>query len=285
MVRWIGFDMDECIGSVMPLYAFVTKLPKAYAAAGNTDAVFEIMKNALYLSENAKETWILRPAFYDALVMLYRAYTGGLISGAFIFSNNGSQELVDFMVYYCNGWMARKFNDFARPDIFKMGVCRGSSFRTPGSLVKSFSEIQGALAKSGLPLMETHRDLLFFDDMVHVLTGEIPGYIQVRPYLNLCPLERVVSALSELEHRIGSAAWAAIVKLARHYASEDKSSHYVYAAPTIKETLIDKILFQQAFLRFLGMRAGAYVKRQRTRKQKVPSARKNTLRRRPYCSF
>jgi hypothetical protein len=279
MVRWVGFDMDECIGSVMPLYAFVTKLPKAYAAAGNTGNVFEDMKNALYFSENAKETWLIRPAFYDALSLLYRAYKGGMIYGAFIFSNNGSQELVDFLVYYCNGWMARKFHDLDRPSIFKMGVCRGSPLRSPGSLVKSYAEIQGALARKGLPLITAGSDLLFFDDMVHVLTSEIRDYVQVRPYVNLCPLDRVVSALSGLERNVGAEAWAAIVKLARHYAVEDSSSHYAKIPPTLKETIVDRIMFYQTLKNFLGMRAGALGKHTR----KVRCARKNTLRRRrPY---
>jgi hypothetical protein len=277
MVRWVGFDMDECIGSVMPIYPFVTKLPKAYAAATGKSGsdVYEAMTNALYMSEITKNTWVLRPAFYDALSVLYRAFKTGKIYGAFIFSNNGSQELVDFLVHYSNACMARKFNDLDRPAIFKMGACRDSPLRSPGSLIKSYAEIQGALAKKGLPLMSSGRDLLFFDDMVHVLTGEIRDYVQVRPYLNLCPLERVVAALSGLEKLVGSTVWEAVVRLARHYAAEDKDPHYLKTPPTVKETINDTLMFHQGLKRFLGQRAGAFGKRTR----KIRSARKSTLRR------
>jgi hypothetical protein len=283
MPKWVGFDMDECIGSLMPLYAFVTKLPKAYIANGSTaENAFENMKSALYLSENYKMTWLVRPAFYDALLHLYNAYKRGVIYGAFIFSNNGSQELVDFMVYYCNGWMARKFNDFSRPAIFKMGVCRGSPLRSPGSLVKSLSEIQTALARKGLPRLEKGTDLLFFDDMVHVLSGEIKDYVQVRPYLNLCPLEKVVVALSGLEDKVGSEAWRAIVRLAQHYSLEDRDAGYVKLPPTVKEILMDKMMFHQAFGRFLDERVSGG-KRRYSRKAST-GVRKNTLRHRRRSS-
>ena len=247
MSKWVGFDMDECIGSVMPLYAFVTKLPKAH----------EAITNALYISENAKYTWLLRPIFYDTLIMLYNAYKNGEIHGAFIFSNNGSQELVDFIVYYSNSWIAKKLHIRGTPPIFKMGVCRGSPLRSPGSLVKSISEIQGALAKKGLPLLTNSNDLLFFDDMVHELSSEIKNYVKVRPYLNLCPLDRVVNALADLENIVGSIAWSATVKFAYQYQNEDKDGRYIKTPPTAIETLQDTLIFHQALLRFLGQRAGA----------------------------
>jgi hypothetical protein len=274
MLKWVGFDMDECIGSLMPLYAFVTKLPKAFIANGSTaENAFETMKNVLYLSENYNMTWLVRPAFYDALKYLYTAHKRGLIYGAFIFSNNGSQELVDFMVYYCNGWIAQKFHDFSRPAIFKMGVCRGSPLRSPGSLVKSLSEIQTALRRKGLPALEKASDLLFFDDMVHVLSDEIKDYVQVRPYMNLCALDKVIQALSGLEEFVGSEAWRAILRLAKHYNFEDRDAGYVKMPPTVKEILQDKMMFHQAFVRFLGK--GALGGGRATRK-----VRKNTLRHR-----
>lgn len=247
MTKWVGFDMDECIGSVMPLYAFVTKLPKAH----------EAIINALYVSENEKYTWLVRPAFYDTLIMLYNVYKNGTITGAFIFSNNGSQELVDFMVYYCNSWIAKKLHIREVPPVFKMGVSRSSPLRSPGSLIKSLSEIQGALAKKGLPLLTSSNDLLFFDDMVHELSSEIRDYVKVRPYLNLCPLDRIVNALSDLENLVGSIAWSATVKLAYQYQSEDKDGRYIKTSPTTQETLQDILKFHQALTHFLGQRAGA----------------------------
>lgn len=268
MLKWVGFDMDECMGSLMPLYAFVTRLPNVYTTriSGKPEVIYEAMKNALYISENYKLTWLLRPAFYDALIILYNAYKNGKIHGAFIFSNNGSQELVDFMVYYCNGWIARKINDESGLSVFKMGVSRESPLRSPGSLIKNLSEIQNALVKKGLPIINNENDLLFFDDMKHELAHEIRNYVQVRPYLNLCPLERVINALEDIEEFVGSEAWGEIVKLAQFYRTEDKRINYIETPPTIQETVADAITIQQAFSRFFGQRAGAFKKSHKTRK-------------------
>jgi hypothetical protein len=266
MPKWVGFDMDECIGSVMPLYAFVKHLPKGKA--------IDTMKSSLYASERMKTTWLIRPAIYDALEMLYRAYKSGEVYGAFIFSNNGSQELVNFIADFLNGWMVRRFSDYSRPPIFKMAVHRTSRFRTPGSLDKSYNEVQRALAGHGLPLLESERDLLFFDDMVHVLTDEIRDYVQVRAYMNHCPLEKVIGALADCEAVVGSEAWGRILEKARYYEKEYHGGDYISTPPTVAQNIMDKHMFTVAFRRFLG-RGGRTGRATRRRRQKV---RKNTLR-------
>lgn len=253
MPKWVGFDMDECIGSVMPLYAFVTMMPAAQT----------MMKECLCVSENMMRTWLIRPAIYKALEHLYKAHRSGAIYGAFIFSNNGSEELVHFLGDYLNYWMARRFSDPRRPIIFKMAVSRSSPLRTPGSLDKSYSEVQRALAGKGLPLCSSQRDLLFFDDMVHILTGEIKDYVQVRPYYNLCPMDNVIGALSACEMIAGPAKWAAIVSRARAFEKTDRSREYVSTPPTFEENIMDTKMFNAAFRRFLGVSGGAKSRRRK----------------------
>jgi hypothetical protein len=263
MPKWVGFDMDECIGSVMPLYAFVKHLPA------------EALINALLASEAARSTWLIRPATYYAVDILYRAWINGKVYGAFIFSNNGSQDLVNFVADYLNTYMARRYG-VREAKVFKMGVCRGSPARTPGSLDKSFSEVQRALSAYGLPLLTSERDLLFFDDMVHVLTGEIRDYVQVRPYYNHCPIERVIVALMPCESAVGKESWDKIIAKARHYEKTESGGLNKTTPPTPAENIQDRYIFSQAFRRFLGhdypsQRAG------KTRRHR-PRARKNTLR-------
>ena len=126
-------------------------------------------------------------------------------------------------------------------------------------------------------MLESSADLLFFDDMVHELTSEIRNYVQVRPYVNICPLDRVISALNSVEALIGSDAWNAIVKLAGHYQAQDKGSHYLHTPPTVRETVVDKIMFYQSFMTFLGQRAGAVRKySRRNRKSLRNRTRKHT---------
>jgi hypothetical protein len=252
-VKWIGFDMDECIGSVMPLYTFIAELPRAFQAAGiqDTAKIYNTIKNGVYLSERAKETWLLRPAMYDALEALYQAYKAGRFYGAFIFSNNCSQELVSFLAFYCNAYMWRRFYDYTYPQIFKMAVSRDSPCRSPGSLDKTFDEVQRALAAHGQPLLTSSRDLMFFDDQEHILAGEIPYYVRVRPYYNYCKVARVVGALAGCADLVGAEAWARIVQ--RATAQEEIEGHYVLIPPTVKEYYIDRQMFASAFRSFLGV--------------------------------
>ncbi len=258
--------MDECIGSVMPLYAFVKYLPAA--AHG-------ILKEALFKSEMEHATWLIRPAIYNTLDILYRAYKSGAIVGAFIFSNNGSQELVNFIAGYLNEYMGKRFFD-TDIKIFKMGVHRTSPLRTPGSLDKSVSEVQRALSGYGLPLLTSERDLLFFDDMVHVLTSEIRDYVQVRPYYNHCPIERVIAALAPCEESVGKVFWEKIVAKARHYENDHDGRLYKSTPPTASENIMDRYVFSQAFRRFLG-HDYPVMHRGKTRRSRR-KARKNTLR-------
>ena len=263
MPKWVGFDMDECIGSVMSLYAFVKHLPA------------ETMKDALLVSEAAHSTWLIRPAMYYAMDILYRAWINGAVQGAFILSNNGSQDLVNFVADYLNSYMARRYG-VREAKVFKMGVCRSSPVRTPGSLDKSYNEVQRALSGHGLPLLTSERDLLFFDDMVHVLTGEIRDYVQVRAYYNHCPLERVIAALNVCEAKVGKDAWNRIIEKARYYEKAHDGGMYKSTPPTPVENAFDRHMFLQAFRRFLGHE---YPSRRtgKTRRHR-PKARKNTLR-------
>ena len=235
----------------MALYTFIHELPIAYRAAGgkDSDVLYNTIKNGLYLSERSKMTWVLRPAMYDALAALYDAYKSGLFYGAFVFSNNSSQELVNFVAYFCNAYIWRRFSDFSHPVIFKMGICRLSPSRNSSD--KTVLEIQRALSAHAQPFLTNTRDLLFFDDQEHVLAGEIPNYIRVRPYYNYCRVSRVADALKDCAELVGAEAWDRIVKKAT--AEERIESYYVSTPPNVKEYYLDRQIFLNAFRRFLGL--------------------------------
>ena len=233
----------------------------------------------LYKSEKRGTTWLVRPALYDALRMLYRAWQRGAVLGAFIFSNNGSQSLVTFVAAYLNSWMVRQFADPTAAHIFQMAVCRGSPLRSPQSLVKSYNEIQGALRGQGLPLLDGPQDLLFFDDMDHALMEEIPNYVKVRAYMNLCPLDSVINGLRECSSILGAEEWERRVDRARSYEKEDRGPEYVATPPTAAETASDRTVFQTAFRRFLG-EAAIGGRRRYSRHKRANRVRKNTRRNR-----
>ncbi len=262
MPKWVGFDMDECIGSVMPLYSFVVSLPRL---SGKKKEVLACVMQSLYLSESEKATWLFRPAMYTALELVYRAYKDGAIAGAFVFTNNGSENLVRFVAKYCNYWMARHARDFGKPKIFQMAVSRVSPLRSPGSLEKSYAEVQRALGGAGLSALSGPDDLLFFDDMPHRLQSEIAHYVQVRPYMNTCPLDRVVEALKDCAKLVTPEIWARVLEEAKADDRGDRRDGAVSTPPTVRDTLEDKAVFQGAFGSFLRRRSGGTRRRRRRR--------------------
>lgn len=260
--KWVGFDMDECIGSVMSLYTFVVTLPRLGAPKKE---IHDCIKQSLYLSERAQETWLFRPAMYGALEAVYKAYKAGLIAGAFVFSNNGSADLVSFIADYCNYWMWRKHRDFRRPQIFQMAVSRGSPLRSPGSLEKSYAEVLRALGGAGLPPPSGPADLLFFDDLAHTLHTEIPHYVQVRAYMNACPLPRILEALKDCTSHVAPEVWESALKMAMANDRADRREGALSIPPTVKDTRADAVVFETAFRNFLSGPVGGTRRRRRYR--------------------
>ena len=175
--------------------------------------------------------------------------------------------------------MVRQFADPTAAHIFQMAVCRGSPLRSPQSLVKSYNEIQGALRAQGLPLLDGPQDLLFFDDMNHALMEEIPNYVKVRPYMNLCPLESVIKGLSGFSSILGAEEWERRVDRARSYEKVDRRAEYLATPPTAAETASDRTVFLTAFRRFLGA-AAIGGRRRYSRRHRDNGVRKNTRRNR-----
>jgi hypothetical protein len=224
------------------------------------------VKQSLYLSERIHDTWLFRPAMYTALELVYKAYKEGKIAGAFVFSNNGSADLVQFIADYCNYWMWRKHRDYSNPRIFQLAVSRGSPLRSPGSLEKSYAEIQRSLGGADLPLPTGPQDLLFFDDMSHQLQWEIPHYVQVRAYMNACPLERVMGALKTCADFVTPDIWAHAVESAHAEDLANRRESAVSMPPTVKDTRMDTLLFETAFQHFLNPGVGGTRRRRRCRR-------------------
>jgi hypothetical protein len=58
--------------------------------------------------------------------------------------------------------------------------------------------IQHCLKASGYPQITSKRDLLFYDDLSHILQKEISHYIQVPPYYYVTPHKRIHDVLQSL---------------------------------------------------------------------------------------
>jgi hypothetical protein len=184
--RWVGFDVDECLGSFMPLWSYVQYLPNAKA-----DAMLTQIAQRL---SDVNSLWLFRPGLDSILAALLQAQKGGKITGCFLLSNNASARLIECIRRYLNdrAWKitTRLYSATERPGnaktLFWYGWHRTAACRNR-SEVKSWETIQHCLKSVHAPLPTSHRDVLFFDDMSHKLQQEIPHYIQVPPYENVTP--------------------------------------------------------------------------------------------------
>ena len=266
LMRWVGFDMDECIGSLMPLYTFVTELPE-FAKEEKPDQVWNILIHALVRSELSRKTWLIRPALIGSLNILYEAWVAGKIQGAFVYSNNGSDRLVRFVASLLNGFITT----IHRPRnarLFQMAVSLKTPCRTRGSTDKTFADIQACLEAHGLPPASSPADLLFFDDLEHVLAGEITHYVKVRPYSNYTSVYTLLEVLDFFKPIVGEAEFQIIAENAARDQMADlkaRENMYVLEPPTSAERREDTAMFRDAFARFFraGMRGGGRTRRWR----------------------
>ncbi len=271
-VRWVGFDMDECIGSVMPLYTFITMIPALFVEENPDEppeAAWTLLQRALVRSELSGKTWLLRPAIIDALDILYKEWRAGKIKGAFIYSNNGSERLVRFIGFLLNGMIAARHGD-KNARLFQMGIHLKAPCRTQGSIDKTFTDIQACLSAYGLPPASSSADLMFFDDMEHVLAGEIPNYVQVRPYFNHTSIYTLLEVLDFFRPIVGEAAFKTVAEEAARNQIADlkaRDNLYVLTPPTVDEMRSDMAAFRSAIQQFFrsAPRGGGKTRRCRHR--------------------
>jgi hypothetical protein len=253
--RWVGFDMDECIGSVIPLYPFITVLPtlldRIYDEISNDAVMFHIQQKIID-SEISERTWLLRPAMRATLDHIYMLYKSNSIDGAFIFSNNGSLELVTFLCYLCDGYMWRRCNDKVKPQIFKFGAHLDSPFRGTRD-EKSMHEIQNVFRGKGLCVPDPN-NLLFFDDQIHVLAGEIKHYVRVNPYLNYTPHGIIANELRELIEALTPAAGEELRLICESMFRQDQGERkYIMEKQSSLIATNEKAIWLHALNVFVGL--------------------------------
>lgn len=252
MTRWIGFDMDECIGSVMPLYSFVTFIPKIT----NDDNVIIALMQTLFDSELENKTWLVRPALLESLELVHRAYVKKQIYGAFILSNNGSKELVNFVASFLNFCMWKLYDDKGPNSlIFKMTVCSNTPARKPYRLEKNFTVVQQCLAAEGLPTCSSTNDLLFFDDLLFPMNDEIKYYVQVPAYLFQTEINAFINALQPMRRFFSESDWHTLVRYNRELNRRDfqrADNTYKPYRQSLDEIMRDRMIFSNAIELFVS---------------------------------
>lgn len=173
--KWIGFDMDECLGEFVTLSVFPqiqTWLESFRSSGCNTDE-FNRQFTArivarLAAAEKEGKTALLRPGLIEALQHIKT-------SNIFILSNNGCDLLIQ--------WVAALINQLLEKQLFKSTQVFGLSH--PFRIEYGVKNMMAVMLCTGcIP-----QELLFFDDCDHELAGEFGvTYVKVAPYTYKTPI-------------------------------------------------------------------------------------------------
>jgi hypothetical protein len=227
--RWIGFDMDDCIGNVMPVARFV----KIFGA--------KPVANALAPYEMCGETWVLRPGFTDVVTAVADAYKSNAIEGAFLYSNNGSSGNVEFARSLLNA-IAENVRS-VRP--FRIGFHRGNASRS--SFDKNFTDICNMLHCADRAAPTRPEDVAFFDDQFHPLATEIRHYYRVPKYSTWTPIDKIKDALQPL--RAENVEMFHRTTTISYIDQDEQKNPVVHECPPVDSTVID--IFLQGIQKFL----------------------------------
>jgi hypothetical protein len=176
-IKWIGFDMDDCIANVTPAYHFVKALG------------VEKLAPLLLESDKVGQTWLLRSNIQLIVDEVSKAVKDGKVYGAFLYSNNGSSVMVELVKTMLN-LMSNDVNPF------KIGFHRGFVARS-GTKVKTYEDLCNCLHVADMPLPSTPDCLAFFDDTAQILSLEIKLYRRVRRYRGYTPVQRISEFLED----------------------------------------------------------------------------------------
>ena len=239
--RYIGFDMDECIGNVHPLHPFTNE----FLTRNPADAAFvQRVVQAYTECERKRRIGFLRSGIIPVMKAVYQAYKAGKITGAFVFSNNSNHSLVEFIRRVMECIVQQEYDLKEPPGMFKMAISFQSPERGPPTAIKDWAAVTRSLSHHHLPLPTSHSDLLFFDDKKHVLTSQIPHYTVVPAY----HYESEYSEFARCVHSLVPAAlksrWDSL--LSRHVQTR---AHTPERVPTTDE---GETVFLSAIRRFVS---------------------------------
>jgi hypothetical protein len=231
------------------------------------------------MSQRITEThshWLFRPELQTLLNLLKKAHHAHAITGCFILSNNGSARLVELIRRCLNvrtGSVANPKRGLFVAGWHRTAACRG------GKVSKSFEGVIHCLQSVGLPPPSTHADLLFYDDLDHVMSREIPHYVRVPAYYFTTPHRLVFKDLKPIFQRESVPQDLVERAFADGEAAETadlrEDPELIPRPPSPGETAMHMSVFVDGFRRFIASGASTSKTRrhthskQRTRKTQM----------------
>ncbi len=240
MQVWVGFDMDECLGQFLSLWPFCELLTDRLPASQRDSYLTLVAKRI----EESTQHWLLRPGINLLLQGLIQAQNMHQIYGCFILSNNGSQYLVEVVRQILN---LRASRLGSQGTLFFTGWSRNSPCRK-GSMQKRLEQIQECLRSENLPGIQR---LLFFDDMRHVLAGQIPDYIEVSAYTYYTPVDLVYHILTPVFQRmqISPTILQSISRRSKQMEQEDLRNSDLHLSSPPQGEWIEAVRALQSYVR------------------------------------
>jgi hypothetical protein len=251
IIRWVGFDMDECIGSLISLWPYFDYMLTYISRSVRTE-LFKDMVKKISDANTASRIWIMRPELDKILTLLAQAQQEGKIYGCFVLSNNGSALLVQTAIEIMN-YRAKQLTSTPY-DLFIAGWYRNSPCRN-NSMVKDFNTIQNCLKHEKLPTLASKDHLLFYDDLNHDLASEIQHYVRVPPYYNTTPSSLIFDTIQSVlsEYNVSSKIIDKSQTQANYVEEHDiRADKELVLNPPAQSAKMEMNVFVNGFMRFIN---------------------------------
>jgi hypothetical protein len=183
---YLAFDMDGTLGSFMVLWTMVSRL-------GDGPLYDELVRRMAIREKGATPIGMFRPGIFDVMRRVAKLKRSGVVQGVFIYTNNGSLELAEFVRDVIHRVVRYAVFDDVIHFYHPLRVA-GPTGKTPNQ--KTWFELHKLLVSGGVraPAGVQPSEVLFFDDQEHTDLMSVLGtnYIRVPEYTYVAPIGPVI---------------------------------------------------------------------------------------------
>lgn len=187
---YLAFDMDGTLGSFMVLWTMVSGL-------GGGPLYDELVRRMAIREKGATPIGMFRPGIFDVMRRVAKLKRSGAVQGVFIYTNNGSLELAEFVRDVIHRVVRYAVFDDVIHFYHPLRVA-GANGKTPNQ--KTWFELHKLLVagRVGAPAGVQPSEVLFFDDQEHtdLMSALGANYIRVPEYTYVAPIRPVIDVFT-----------------------------------------------------------------------------------------